>query len=231
MFGSSRRLAKVQTFQISCAGTVVSRVTLVKYLGVKLDKHLRFTEHVRDMIRKCAGRIGFLYRHSAYLDSRCRKILCNSLLQPYLDYCCMTWYSSLTKDLRNRLDVIQRRMVRFVLDMDCMGHVDSKDLGRLSWLSVPDRVRFFRLTTIFKIHRGIAPGNLSEHFVPTSSNHGHNTRQSTFGFCISRELSMSPKSFAFTAITDWNKLPSSLQCISSLETFKSRLKAYLFASY
>ena len=97
-----------------------------------------------------------------------------------------------TKDLRNRLDVIQRRMVRFVEDMDCMGHVDSRDLRKLSWLSVPDRVRFFKLTSVFKIKKGTAPGYLSEHFVPTSSRHSHDTRQSMFGFHLSKELSLSP---------------------------------------
>ena len=112
-------------------------------------------------------------------------------------------------------------MVRFVEDMDCMGHVDSRDLRKLSWLSVPDRVRFFKLTSVFKIKKGTAPGYLSEHFVPTSSRHSHDTRQSMFGFHLSKELSLSPKSFAFTAVTDCNRLPSFLQCVSSLETSKN----------
>ena len=138
LFGTGQRLARVRDFQITCAGTAVSQVSLVKYLGVKLDNQLKFTDHVKEVIKKCAGRIGFLYRHSSSLDFNCRKILCNSLIQPYLDNCCMSWYSSITKELRNRLDVIQRRLVRFVFSMDRMGHVDLRDLGRLSWLSVPD---------------------------------------------------------------------------------------------
>ena len=73
----------------------------------------------------------------------------------------MSWYSSLTKELRNRLDVIQRRLVRFVFSMDRMGHVDLRDLGRLSWLSVPDRVRFFKLSRAFRIRAGTAPAYLS----------------------------------------------------------------------
>lgn len=231
LFGTGQRLARVRDFRITCAGTAVSQVSLVKYLGVKLDNRLKFTDHVKEVIKKCAGRIGFLYRHSGSLDFNCRKILCNSLVQPYLDYCCMSWYSSITKELRNRLDVIQRRLVRFVFSMDRMGHVDLRDLGRLSWLSVPDRVRFFKLSMAFRIRAGTAPAYLSSGFVPLNASHEHNTRRSSSNYRVSREMANSPRSFAFTAVNQWNELPSSLQHLTSLGTFRSRLKQHLFSSY
>ena len=231
LFGTGQKLARVRDFQVTCAGTAVNQVSLVKYLGVKLDDRLKFGDHAKEVVKKCAGRIGFLYRHSQSLDFNCRKILCDSLIQPYLDYCNMSWYSSLTKELRNRLDVIQRRMVRFIYSMDRMDHVDSRDLGRLSWLSIPDRVRFFKLTMAFKIRIGTAPGYLSSNFVPLNTSHAHNTRRSSFNYRVSREMANSQKSFAFTTVSHWNELPPSLQSLHSLETFKSRLKQHIFSSY
>ena len=164
-------------------------------------------------------------------DFNCRRILCNSLIQPYLDYCSSSWYSSLTKELRNRLDVIQRRMVRFVYSWDRMSHVGLGDLGRLSWLSIPDRVKFFKLTMLFKTRIGTAPGYLSSNLVPLTASHGHNTRRSPFNYLVSKEMANSLKSFTFTAVSHWNELPNSLQGLPSLATFKSRLKRHLFSSY
>ena len=106
-------------------------VTSVKYFGVKLDEHSKFTGHVTEVVNKCVGRLGFLFRNS-FLDFECRKILCGSLIQPYLDYCCSAWYSGLPKLLKNRLNVFQRRMVKFVFSKDMFYHVTPADLSSLS---------------------------------------------------------------------------------------------------
>ena len=180
------------------------------------------------MIKKCAGRISFLYRHSSSLDFDCRRILCNSLVQPYLDYCCSTWYSSLSQRLKSKLEVIQRRMVKFVYSKDSFYHVDPRDFKNLSWLTFPDRVRFFNLMHVFKIRAGKAPSYLSVNFRSIAQSHGFNTRRSTYDYVVSRDVAASSQSFVFTAIKQWNSLPQSLKCVGSLQCFKTRLKQHLF---
>ena len=231
LFGTSRRLKQVREFQVTCDGMAVNRVTSVKYLGVKLDENLSFKAHATEVINKCAGRIAFLYRNSSVLDFNSRRILCNSLIQPYLDYCSSTWYSSLTQCLRNRLDVLQRRMVRFIHSKESRSHIGSSDLKHLAWLSIPDRVQFFKLIQLKKIRLGKAPPYLSHSFFPITQRHTHNTRGSSTDFFVSKDLNRSFSSFAFTAVEHWNGLPSSLKGIDSLHTFKSKLKEYLFELY
>ena len=206
-------------------------VTLVKNLRLKLDENISGKAHVGDLISKCAGRISFLYRNSAFLNLKCRRILCSALIQPYLDYCCSSWYSSITKILRGRLDVIQRRMVRFIFSMDHMHHVGTKDLLNLGWLSIPDRVKYFKLVHVFKIKHGIAPDYLCDSFVPITQTHSHNTRGSGLDFAITRDLSSSRTSFAYTAIKHWNSLPLFLKNIQSESTFRIKLKEYLQSNY
>ena len=94
-------------------------------------------------MKVCAGRLAFLYRQSSLLDKKCRQTLCSALLQPHIDYCCSSWYGGLTVALKERLNVIQRKMVRFIHGLDNRAHVDTKNLRDLSWLSIADRVRFF----------------------------------------------------------------------------------------
>ena len=197
MFGSSRKLKRAGSFAVSCDGMVVGQVSKVKYLGVTLDQEFKFKDHVTELIKRCAGRIGFLYRNSSFLDFDCRRIMCNSLIQPYLDYCCSTWYSSISKHLRDRLDVIQRRMVRFVLAKDSLYHVTPQDLAKLSWLSISDRVRFYQLNHVFKIRLGNAPKYLSAGFQPITLRHSHDSSSDYF---IPKELANSPHSFAYTAV-------------------------------
>ena len=150
LFGTKRRLKGVD-FRVNCDGIPVNRKFNVKYLGVLLDANLNGWDHARSLLKVCAGRLSFLYRHSSLLDRKCRQTLCSALIQPYMDYCCSSWYGGLSSALRERLNVVQRKMVRFIDSLDNRTHVDTKDLRNLSWLSIPDRVRFFRMTHLFRV--------------------------------------------------------------------------------
>ena len=130
-----------------------------------------------------------------------------------------------------KLDVVQRRMLRFIHSLDARHHVDSKDFKALSWLSVSDRVRYFKLSHVFKIVHGQAPNYLSKRFLPISNIHSYKTRSSSFDFSVSRDISRSLSSFSYTAVKDWNSLPFSLKQIESELCFRRKLKEYLSQSY
>ena len=179
----------------------------------------------------CSVRLSFLYRNSAFLDQQCRKTLCSALIQPHLDYCCSSWYSGLTVALKKRLDVIQRKMVRFIYGMEIMAHVDLSNLYDLSWLSVPDRVTYFKLLHIFRIRNGLAPRYLMTNFRSISDAHTHNTRGSDYNYVVSKNLARSQNSFAYTAIRSWNSLSVTLKSISDIRIFKRKLKTALLARY
>ena len=122
-------------------------------------------------------------------------------------------------------------MARFVFSYDNRRHIGMKELHSLSWLSVPDRVKFFNLVLLFKIRKDLAPSYLIPNFVSVSDTHSHNTRGSNFNFRLPRSLSLAPTTFAFTAIKDWNSLPNSVKEIDLLPSFKRKLKDYLFSRY
>jgi len=124
LFGTKRRLKRVGEFRVMCGDTVVKRSHSVKYLGVQLDESLDGKGHAISVINKVAARISFLYRNSLLLDFKSRKTLCAALVQPYFEYCCSSWYSGLSVALKGKLDILQRRMIRFVFNFDARTHVD-----------------------------------------------------------------------------------------------------------
>ena len=122
-------------------------------------------------------------------------------------------------------------VVRFIHGMDFRGHVDNKNLRNLSWLNIPDRVRFFRMSHLFRIRHNLAPKYLLPNFKSLSVVHTHNTRGSSHNFHLSRDLSLSPNGFSFIAIKQWNELPNSLKSIDNFRVFKRRLKQFLLDQY
>ena len=231
LFGSKRKLKKVGNFQVFCEGMAVKRVFTVKYLGVQLDDSMDGSAHAGNLMKTCMGRLFFLYRNSSLLDTNCRRTLCSALIQPYLDYCSSSWYSGLSVDLKGRINVIQRKMARFVYGLDNRGHIGDKELLSLSWLTIPDRVAFFKLVHIFKIRHNLAPRYLMPNFASISSTHSHFTRGSSHNYHVSKDIAQSPNSFAFTAIKAWNNLPDRIKEIDSIVVFKKKLKEFLFSSY
>ena len=232
LFGSNRRLKGVAGFEITCDGSIVKQVTDVKYLGVQLCGNLSGKSHAETLIKKCAARLSFLYRNAAMLDRATRRTLCSALIQPYIDYCCSSWYSGLTKQLKGKLDVIQRRMVRYIYSMHHMSHVDNGNLRDLSWLSMTDRVRYFKLCHVFRIKAGTAPEYMGQNFKPSSAVHGHHTRgSSSHDYFVSRVVADAPTSFSATAIKEWNSLPPYLKGIASEPVFKRKLKEHFLSDY
>ena len=232
LFGSSRRLRRVSNYQITCEGMPVKQVATVTYLGVQLNETLNGKSHAEGLIKKCGSRISFLYRNSAILDKRSRKSLCTALIQPYLDYCCSSWFSGLSQKLKSKLDVLQRRMVRFINSMHHMDHVDLSQYAEISWLTFADRVRYFKLCHMFRVKLGSAPRYISMNFSPISSSHSYPTRSSAaHDFVVPRLLSNAQDSFSFTAMKEWNGLPTQLKSILSESVFRARVRQFLLERY
>jgi hypothetical protein len=233
LFGTKRRLRRVGDFQVTCNGINIKRVTSVKYLGIYLEDCLSGSVQAQSVIKDCRFRLSFLYRCGGLLNARLKQILCSALLQPRLDYCCSSWFHGLSLKHISALEVIQRRMVRYVFGMGPRDHVDSSHFRSLSWFSVKDRVRYFSLLHVFKIRNGLAPSYLGEGFTSLSSVHNHNTRGSELNFYVPKCVALSPMSQSFLAksIQYWNLLPPRLKSIDALGSFKGALKSYLLDSY
>ena len=230
LFGSKSSLRRVGEFQVVCEGRAVQRVDHVKYLGVLLDASLSGANHVTHVLKTCVGRLAFLYRNSNLLDFDSRKTLCTSLIQPHIDYCCSSWYEGLTASLKQKLDVIQRKLVRFINGFESRHHVGPSELLSLSWLSIRKRVDYFKLIHLFKIKHGNGPQYLRSSIVSVSEAHSYGTRGSRANFHMSKSLSRCPSSFAFSCVKRWNALPSRIKTIDSLPAFKRELKKFLLSS-
>ena len=60
----------------------------------------------------------------------------------------------LSKLLKQRLQVTQNKIIRFVLKIDPMFHVDDNELKNIGWLPVSRRVDQIILNDVFKIKSG-----------------------------------------------------------------------------
>ena len=77
------------------------------------------------VISKVSAKLKFLHRKNKYLTSNLSCLLCNALIQPHFDYACSAWYPNLSKKLKNRIQTLQNKCIRFCLKLNKMTHISQ----------------------------------------------------------------------------------------------------------
>ena len=86
------------------------QVTL-KYLGVQLDEHLSWKEHIKMVTEKASCAIGLLKYAKKYLPIAVVKTLYSSIIEPHFQYCCSVWGCCNSTDIL-QLQRLQNRAAR-----------------------------------------------------------------------------------------------------------------------
>jgi len=76
---------------LSLRGTEIEEVVNKKLLGVKIDKHINWNNHIDYMITKLNSRVSLLKRAKKYLNLSLRKLLYNALINPIFEHYCSMW--------------------------------------------------------------------------------------------------------------------------------------------
>ena len=230
LFGSRKQLKQASNFHVSYNGYEIQPVSSLKYLVVLIDQHLSGHAMVASIIMKATGRLKFLYRHSLYFNQKLRKTLCSALLQCHLDYCCTSWFCGLSKYHQQKLQILQNKMIRYIMHLGPRDHVGQDQFESVKLLDTLNRSRQLRLNHMFNIFHSLGPSYFNQFFTKISDIHSHATRSSSFNFHIPRIGSYTKYSFFYQATLDWNNLPSHIKSISDKCSFKSTMKKHLARS-
>ncbi len=161
----------------------------MKYLGKKIDKTLSGEGTLDIIVKKCTGKINFLYRQAACLLKVVKRTLCHLLVQCHLDYAVSSWYTALTQKAKRKLQILQNKMVRFILDLAKRTHLTVDYMKELNLLRVSDTAQQLRLNNEHKIFYHHANGYLQENLLRPGTD--YSTREAASGtlMCLmSREL-------------------------------------------
>ena len=153
---------EAESLQISIDNEVIANCDEVKYLGVFVDKQLRWRSHIEKVRKKCISALAVLYKIKGSLPSKLRYILYQSLVQPHLDYCAVVW-AECCKDDVSKLEKVQKRGMRLILDerWDCPSSVLR---SRLGWSTLVNRRRMLRAAYTRRCLQGHGPTYMKNMF-------------------------------------------------------------------
>ena len=121
----------------------------MKYPGLSIDQTLSGEHIVSSILSKCSARLKCIYRHGKSLNEKSRKLLFSALVQCHFGYSASSWYMSLTKKLKQSLQIAQNKMVRFILNLGPRSHVGQEELDRVGILNTKHRVNQLMACCLF----------------------------------------------------------------------------------
>ena len=88
-----------------------------KFLGLTLDSHLSWDNHIHNICNSISKAIGVLYKLKYILDEKTLFMLYNTLILPHISYCNIVWGNS-GKTKVNPILLLQKKPFVFVQALD-----------------------------------------------------------------------------------------------------------------
>ena len=117
LIGGSRRLKSFGSITLKIEEQEFEQVTSYKYLGVKINETLTWSDHVESIRKRVTQRPGLLQRIKHLLLEYSRELLVSSLILPLLDYADIVLGNINNKKLMDSLQVLHNKTAKFVLNL------------------------------------------------------------------------------------------------------------------
>lgn len=227
LVGTTQQRAKVTADSLSFSGNVIHPSTSVRNLGVIFDPELSLTNHISAVCKSSYYAIRQLRQVRSSLDHNSAVLLANSLVSTKLDYCNSLYYGLPQTSLR-RLQLVQNTLARAVVPFVKRSDHISPVLHRLHWLPINQRIHYKICSLTYKTLQDRSPSYLFELLTPhVPSRSLRSSNQHLLSTPLLRS-SAGRRSFSFAAPTLWNSLPLDVRLSTSLSSFRSRLKTFLY---
>ena len=172
LFGSPHKLNVFWKLSLEINAQIVECKECLKYLGIKLNQNMSWSDHIDTLCKKVSQRLGVLHRVKYLLPLHGRLTLYNSLILPLFDYADTVWGDKNNEVVIHNLQVLQNNVARIILDLPKYFSC-TQALTRLNWIHLAEPQR--PCTAVYKCVNKLT--NFSFDLVQNMEIHSHNTRR------------------------------------------------------
>ena len=211
---------------IDVAGSAVPLTDSLKLLGVMLDRHLTFGQHVQNVCRTSQYHIRALRHIRSSLTADMARTVACALVNSRLDYANAVLYKTSRANI-TKLQRVQNSLARVIMNNKRTDHMHPV-LEQLHWLPVSYRIDYKVATLAFKVRSTGSPvylRNIINYYEPTrelrSSNQLLLSRPST-------TTEIARRAFSQAATTVWNELPLNIRSAETFGHFRTLLRTHYY---
>ena len=229
LYGSKTHLSKVQITSISIANHITEVSDTCRNLGVFLDSNMTMGTHIQYIcksVRYQLRNLGFIRK---YLTLDATEKIVHSLISSRLDFGNALLFN-LPQSQITRLQKLQNSAARIVTLHNKFTHI-TPVLKSLHWLPMSERVKFKILLLVYHSVHGSAPQYntaLINTYTPSRLLRSSDSGLLTVPKCKTK---WGERAFIHAGPSLWNSLPREIRDSKCVETFKIKLKTYLYNSF
>ena len=226
VFGSSRKINKIDSVHINIYDHTLERTDSFKYLGVIFNENLTCHDHIDYLGKKINQQIDLLKRVRYFLPLEARITLHNSLISPLFDYADIVWGDRNNEVLMNYLQTLQNKACKIILNRSKYSSA-SEALCILNFNNLSNRRKVHRLVNVYKCINDGIDFNLLQDIFLNESIHSYNTRSKGHFHLPKVRTNWGKQKFTYHALKEFNALPSEIKEKQSTSSFKKALMNYL----
>ena len=155
------------------SGQKIRQKTCVKYLGVLIDEHLLFKDHIKFLKQKLNKANGILAKLRHHLPSDILKTVYYSLFDTHLRYACQVWGQS-NSDILVMVQRAQNKALR-IINFKEERHPSAPLYTETKILNLTNIITLNNYMLVFD-HLNSSLPTIFDLFKPFNEEHSHNTR-------------------------------------------------------
>ena len=208
--------------QITIDNTAIQYVNYTKFLGIWIDKDLKWTTHTNTLILKLQRNSNMLFRTKNMLSVQAKKILYFAQIYSHLTYGMSVWGPMATRDAIKKLSSIQLKCIK------CIGKNKTD-----TFMIVSDLIKFELAKFGWKITNKQLPPSLSTNILTThcgqtlTKTHRYSTRNKAIPNIPAVKNKLYSASIFCKGISFFSNLPTELKNLKSKSLFYKQTKSYL----
>ena len=225
--GLPQLLKKLSSFSITLFDKEITPVPVVKDLGVLLDTHLSYNQHITEIASKCLFKLYQINRIKHLLDRKTLLLVINSFVFSKLQYCSTVWSNTSSSNI-DKLQKVQNFAGRIILGLRKYDHI-SDGLRSLKWLPIREKLILNDATMMHKCINKLVLDYLADMFKSRSQVHNRQTRASGALDIPLCRLLTGQRSFAFRGAKLWNSLNDNIKSLKCPRNFRRHLANVLLS--
>lgn len=199
----------------------------IKILGVTIDEHLNFKEHITRTCAKVHSTFYQLYNFRKITNKQIRIKLFKSIVAPIIDYALVVTMG-ISDELEIKLQRLANRGIRYIEGLPRDSHI-TEYRKNLQMLTIRDRRLYFALSIVYNAHHLQQPAYIFEYLqynkisrpARAAVGRGCNT------FILPKfKTDFFKNAFPVEAVRCWNSLPTEITESSSIAVFKNKIKKF-----
>ena len=201
-------------------GVKVKRLSSQKHLGMILDEHLNFNEHMSIKLSNARKGVGILRKLYNLIPRSSLLTIYKSFIRPHLDYCDIIYDKPSNETFSKNIESIQYNAALAITGA-IKGTSRVGLYQELGIESLSSRRQIRRLSTFYKLSNSMSPSYLYS-LIPKANDYLRTRSHANIPYYFCRTLAFK-NSFFPNAIEEWNKLDMNIRTSESYEVFKKSI--------